>query len=139
MGLPCDLLTLLAERNRAKTKQRIKSHPSREEEQKTWVPKCRHQRQSRHPIGLTIARAVPPRFEGTARLKDKTHDRRHGSGNCRRGADHGPLGTWVADKICQGTSSGRYQHEDHVAPGAETPRECRPKRDQPREIKPDVQ
>src|SRR5580704_3171104 len=71
--LPGDLLALLAEGNRAKAEQRIQSHPHHQKEQQARVTKCRHQRQGRHPIRLTIARTIAPRFERTMRLKDKTH------------------------------------------------------------------
>jgi hypothetical protein len=41
VGLPRELLTLLAERDSAEAEERVQSHPDRKEQQQTRVPKCR--------------------------------------------------------------------------------------------------
>src|SRR5580704_12306733 len=60
MRLPGDILVFIADRDGAESEQRIESHPDGQKGQEPRVAQGRKQRCGRHPVGRTVANALPP-------------------------------------------------------------------------------
>src|SRR6516225_342163 len=135
MGLPGDLLTRRTEGDGAEAEQGVQTKPDRQKKQKTWIAQRGAERPGRQ---MTKTSRITEKYGPPGTLKDKTHCSRHGAGNSGRGPDHRFEGAEMADKVRHGADRCCGQHKQNVAPAAKTPGERAGKRDEPRQIDPEM-